>query len=109
MLLAALLISSKAELVRADPAHACDQLGELSTGNKAEAVAPLVNEPTVVVATVKGIDRLHGIVHLDSEIGRIVATVDPVELQRLHAGDQIIVVVSDEDLKNYVSQDSIMT
>ena len=64
---------------------------------------------TALVAVITDIDRLHGVVSLDTEIGKIVTVAAPEDLQNLHRGDQIVLYVMDEDQRQDQRSGSILT
>jgi hypothetical protein len=72
-----------------------------------EAIVPQVPGATALVAVVTAIDRQHGTVSFDTELGQIVTYADPEALQRLHPGDQIVLYVVYEDPSQNQARDSI--
>jgi len=56
---------------------------------------------------VTDIDRQHGMVSLDTELGKIVTFAEPEDLQKLHEGDQIVVYIVEEAPNQNRTQDSI--
>ena len=84
-----------------------DQFG--SPGDQeSDATVPQVPGATALPAVVTAVDRQHGTVSFDTELGQIVTYADPEALQKLHPGDQIVLYVVDEDpSQNRLAQDSI--
>jgi len=81
-------------------------------GNRADqgdALKSKIPGATALRAVVTDVDRQHGIVSLNTEIGQIVTFAAPEDLQNLHAGDQIVLYVTDEDQRQERPQDSILT
>ena len=84
-----------------------DRLG--NRADQGDALKSKIPGTTALLAVVTDIDRQHGIVSLNTEIGQIVTFATPEDLQNLHAGDQIVLYVTDEDQRQERPQDSILT
>jgi len=82
---------------------------ENHTDQGADSLVPPGEEANAVVALVTGIDRQHGIVSLETEIGPIVTLAAPEDLQNLHTGDLLVLYVVDEDPKQNLGEDPIVT
>jgi len=80
-----------------------DRLG--NRADQGDALKSEVPGATALIAVVTDIDRLHGIVSLNTEIGQIVTFAAPEDLQNLHAGDQIVLYVTDENQHQGQRQD----
>ena len=84
------------------PASACTQ------GTEAAAVHPPEGRPTK--ATVIQIDREHGLLNLQTEIGRVLTFATPEDIKGLHEGDQIVVyLIVEEDAPENSQPDSTGT
>lgn len=53
-----------------------------------------------LVATIRGIDRQHGVLYLQTEFGNMVTWAEPKDLQNLHAGDQVVLYLEEENPKD---------
>ena len=72
-----------------------------------DTLVPQVPGVTALIAVITDIDREHGVVSLDTELGQIVTFADPKDLQQLHTGDQIVLYVVDEDPNQTRTQEAI--
>jgi len=80
-------------------ASACPQ------GTEATTVQAPQGRPTK--ATVIQIDRQHGLLNLETEIGRVLTFATPEDMKGLHEGDQIVVyLVVEEDTPENSPPDS---
>ena len=70
---------------------------------------PQANKERATVATVIQIDRQHGILNLETEIGRVLTFAAPEDIQNLHEGDQIEVYLVEEDPADNSRQDTTCT
>jgi len=64
-------------------------------------------EEDIIIAIVKSIDPIHGLIHLDSEIGQLLTFATPEALQDLHAGDLVVVRVIVEEVEENNSQEAV--
>ena len=73
------------------------------------AATPQANKERATVATVVQIDRQHGILNLETEIGRVLTFAAPEDIKNLHEGDQIEVYLVEEDSAENPLQDTTCT
>jgi len=64
-------------------------------------------EKTAIPATVTEIDRAHGVLNLETAVGRAQVVVPLDVLQNLHVGDQVVLCMVDEEPSQNLLQDSI--
>ena len=64
------------------------------------------NKERATVATVVQIDRQHGILNLETEIGRVLTFAAPEDIKNLHEGDRIEVYLVEEDSADDPRQDA---
>src|ERR1043166_6148912 len=67
---------------------------------------PQANKEHATVATVIQIDRQHGILNLETEIGRVLTFAAPEDIKNLHEGDRIEVYLVEEDSADDLRQDA---
>lgn len=68
---------------------------------------PSSAEKTAIPATVTGIDRAHGVLNLETVVGRAQVIVPSDVVQGLHVGDQVVLCMADEEPSQNLLQDSI--
>lgn len=61
------------------------------------AVAPQTHGGHATVATVIQVDHEHGVLHLETDIGRVLTFATPKDIEELHEGDQLVVCIADAD------------
>jgi hypothetical protein len=83
------------------PKSACAQ--------KTNAATPQANKERATVATVVQIDHQHGVLNLETEIGRVLTFAAPEDIKNLHEGDRIEVYLVEEDSAENLSQDTTCT
>jgi hypothetical protein len=66
-------------------------------------------EQTALPATVTGIDRARGILEVETEAARAQVVVPPEVLQGLKVGDRVELCMADEEPRDNLLQDSIVT
>jgi hypothetical protein len=66
-------------------------------------------EKTAIPATVTGVDWAHGVLNLETEVGRAQVAALPEVLQDFHVGDQVALCTVDEEPSQNLLQDSIIT
>jgi hypothetical protein len=83
------------------PVSTCDLLPSAAPSQEAQEITEK--------ATVTGIDRKHGVLVADMAAGRVQLLVPPAVVQKLHPGDPLTVCLVDEDPRQNLLQDSILT
>lgn len=76
---------------------------------EANAATPQAHNERATVATVIQIDHQHGLLNLETEIGRVLTLATPEDIENLHEGDQIVVYLVEEDSADNLLQDATCT
>ena len=74
-----------------------------------DTAKPQDPEKTAIPATVTGVDWAHGVLNLETEVGRAQVAAPPEVLQDFHVGDQVALCTVDEEPSQNLLQDSIIT
>jgi len=88
------------------PVHDTPKSAYTQRTNAATAQA---NKEHATVATVVQIDHQHGLLNLETEIGRVLTFAAPEDIKNLHEGDQIEVYLVEEDSTENPLQDTTCT
>jgi hypothetical protein len=101
---ALLTVGSAAPVFAHQPLAQGSSVSACPQGTKAASAAP---EGRPTTATIVQIDRQHGLLNLETEIGRVLTFATPEDMKGLHEGDQIVVyLVVDEDTPESSPQDA---
>lgn len=101
---ALLTVGSAAPVFAQQPLAQDPSVSACSQGVEAASAVPK-GRPTT--ATIVQIDRQHGLLNLETEIGRVLTFATPEDMKGLHEGDQIVVyLVVDEDTPESSPQDA---
>ena len=73
---------------------------------RADTATSQPNKERATIATVVQIDRQHGLLNLETEIGRILTFAAPEDIKNLHEGDRIEVYLVEEDSTDNLRQDA---
>ena len=104
--LATLLAVGSAALLFAQQPPAQDTPESTCTQNT-DAAAPHAHEGRTTVATIIQVDHQHGILNLETEMGRVLAFAAPEDIQDFQEGDPVVVCLVEEDPSQDLLQDSI--
>ena len=70
------------------------------------AVAPQTHGGHATVATVIQVDHQHGLLHLETDIGRVLTFATPKDIEEIHEGDQLVVCIADADSAENLPSDT---
>jgi hypothetical protein len=70
------------------------------------AVAPQTHGGHATVATVIQVDHQHGLLHLETDIGRVLTFATPKDIEEIHEGDRLVVCIADADPAENPSSDT---
>jgi len=104
--LVTLLAVGSAALLFAQQPPAQDTPESACTQNT-DVAAPQAHEGRATVATIIQVDHQHGLLNLETEIGRVLTLAAPEDIQDLQEGDQIVVCLVEEDPAENPRQDRI--
>ncbi len=72
------------------------------------AVDPRAHSGHTTVATVIQVDHLHGVLHLDTALGRLLTFATPEDIKDLQEGDELMVCMADADPAETLPHDSFV-
>ena len=72
------------------------------------AVDPQAHGGHATVATVIQVDHLHGVLHLDTALGRLLTFATPEDIKDLQEGDELMVCMADADPAETLPHDSLV-